>query len=253
MNRIIEILIWLILISGAIVLLSFVNIEHKKAKCKSFDVLLEYGNNNSDIFLTADEIKNWVYQITDTLSGQLLANIDIELIENEIKNIPYVADADVYVTINGNIKTKIKQRKAMVKIINRFGDSYYLDNEQNVMPLSNKHSAHVIIANGNISYKFGDTIKNNSTVNKIYTLAKSLTKDEFFKAQIEQIYINNNNEIELIPKVGNHVILFGSMKDADEKLEKLKLFYIKGLKKTGWNNYKTINLKYRNQIVCTKI
>ncbi|MCF8296377.1 MAG: hypothetical protein K9J13_02435, partial [Saprospiraceae bacterium] len=135
MNRIIEILVWLILISGAIVLLSFVNIEHKKSKCKSFDVSLEYGDNNSDIFLTAEEIKDRVYQITDTLPGQLLTNIDIELVENEIKNIPYVADADVYTTINGNIKTKIKQRKAMVKIINRFGDSYYLDYEKNIMPL----------------------------------------------------------------------------------------------------------------------
>ncbi|MCF8296880.1 MAG: hypothetical protein K9J13_04975, partial [Saprospiraceae bacterium] len=100
--------------------------------------------------------------------------------------------------------------------------------------------------------KPGDTIKNNSTINKIFILAKAITKDEFFKAQIEQIYINKN-EIELIPKVGDHVIIFGSISDMDEKLDKLKLFYIKGLKKTGWNNYKTINLKYRNQIVCTKI
>ena len=140
----------------------------------------------------------------------------------------------------------------MLKIINRYGESFYLDDEGIVMPLSKKHSAHVLIVSGNISHKLRDTVKNNSIVNKIYTLAKSITEDEFFKAQIEQIYINNKKEIELIPKVGNHIIIFGKIENTKEKLEKLKLFYTKGIKKTGWNNYKTINLKYRNQIVCTK-
>ncbi|MFC2110960.1 cell division protein FtsQ/DivIB [Bacteroidota bacterium] len=253
MKRIIEILVWSILFTGIIILLSFVSIEHKKIECKSFDISLDYGDDNFDIFLTADEIKEKIYQITDTLPGQLLANIDVELIENEIKNIPYVADAEVYSTINGNIKSIITQRKAMVKIINHFGESYYLDNEQNVMPLSKKHSAHVLIASGYIGHKLQDTIKNNSTIKNVYTLAKAIINDEFFKAQIEQIYINKKNEIELIPKVGNHIIIFGSINNIDEKLEKLMLFYTKGLKKTGWNKYKTVNLKYRNQIVCTKI
>ena len=107
--------------------------------------------------------------------------------------------------------------------------------------------------NRNIKHKISDTIKNNSIVSSIYTLATFIVKDEFFKAQIEQIYITDSKEIELIPKVGNHIIIFGSIQDIEEKLEKLKLFYTKGLKKTGWNKYKTINLKFRNQIVCTKI
>ena len=252
MNRIIEIIVWIILTAGVVVLLSFVNTEHKKTKCLSFDISIDYGKDNYDVFLTANEVKDWIYHITDTLTGQPITNIDIELIENEIKNIPYVADADVYMTMNGKISCEIKQRKPLMKIINSYGESYYMDYEQSIMPLSSKHSARVLIVNGNINHKLRDTIKNNSIINKIYTFAKTISKDEFYKAQIEQVFVNNKNEIELIPKVGSHLIIFGKIENVDEKLEKLKLFYTKGIKKKGWNNYKTINLKYRNQIVCTK-
>jgi cell division protein FtsQ len=47
--------------------------------------------------------------------------------------------------------------------------------------------------------------------------------------------------------------VFGEAKDFEEKFEKLKTFYTEGLNKTdGWNKYSTINIKYKNQVVCTK-
>jgi cell division protein FtsQ len=77
-----------------------------------------------------------------------------------------------------------------------------------------------------------------------------LDSSEFWKAQIEQIYIGN--DVELVPLAGSHIIVLGNFQDIDEKMNKLLVFYQHGLNKVGWNIYETINLKYKNQIVCSK-
>ena len=64
--------------------------------------------------------------------------------------------------------------------------------------------------------------------------------------------MNEDEEMELVPRVGNHTILFGDEKEMDEKFSKLFLFYKEGLSKQGWNKYNVINLKYKDQVVCTK-
>jgi cell division protein FtsQ len=53
----------------------------------------------------------------------------------------------------------------------------------------------------------------------------------------------------LIPRVGKHSIVIGSPENLAEKMENLRIFYIKALKNLGWDKYSVINLKYKNQIV----
>ena len=64
--------------------------------------------------------------------------------------------------------------------------------------------------------------------------------------------MNANGDMELVPRVGDHTILIGDDQQIHEKFEKLFLFYMEGLNKAGWNKYKVINLKYKDQVVCTK-
>ena len=99
---------------------------------------------------------------------------------------------------------------------------------------------------------FGNNNQFASILNKLYYLASYVNKDKFLRSQIIQVYINKEGEIELVPRVGNHIIVLGDVNDLDEKFEKLMIFYKKALGYAGWNNYKTINLKYNNQIVCVK-
>ena len=252
MKKILNISIWIILILGLIVLLSFIGGEHSKIKCKNFLISIDYGDNKADYFITSNEIRNFVYQITDTLKGQKIQEIDIEMIESEINKIPYVAKADVYLTIDGIVRVNIIQRKAIVKIIDKKGKSFYIDETAKFMSLNSMHSAHVLIANGNFIIENTDTLKQPSITYDIFCLAKYISNDEFFNAQISQIYVNQSGEIELIPRVGNQVIVFGNIDNMKNKFEKLFILYQKGFKDYGWDRFKTINLKYENQIVCTK-
>jgi cell division protein FtsQ len=134
------------------------------------------------------------------------------------------------------------------------------------MPLSEKYTANVIVANGNIlesyatTYKASlnlitkdSTSKKNKTLQELYAMAKYISTDPFWKAQVQQIYVNEDRDMEIVPMVGNQKIIFGDTIAMDEKFKKLLTFYQQGLNTTGWwNKYSTINLKFKNQIVCTK-
>ena len=94
---------------------------------------------------------------------------------------------------------------------------------------------------------------------KLITFVERLEKDEFWRSEIVQIIASTTPagelEVQLIPRSGDFTILFGSVgakRDNDEKLARLMTFYKKGLARTGWNGYRTVNVKYKGQIVCAK-
>ena len=87
----------------------------------------------------------------------------------------------------------------------------------------------------------------------IFTISLYSSQDSVLNSLIHQINITPDKEIELYPAIGDHKIIFGEGNDFEEKFNKLKLFYTEGLNKTdGWNKYSVINIKYKNQVVCTK-
>ena len=140
-------------------------------------------------------------------------------------------------------KLEIEQKMPILRV-NSTSGNYYIDNMGSVMPLSRHYVAHVLVASGYINKEFA--------MNELYHFVQFLQDNEFWNNQIDQIYVDADQEVELIPLVGNHKILLGSFDDYQKKLDNLKLFYEQAIPKVGWEKYSLINLKYRNQIVCTK-
>jgi cell division protein FtsQ len=145
------------------------------------------------------------------------------------------------------------------------GQGYYLDDKGNIIPLSYNFSPYVLVVNGNISepFRVNQTlnifnIKHDSlpaaqnAIYDVYRLVTFIRNDKFWNSQIEQVYVNGQYEFELIPRVGSQVIELGGADNLQEKFDNLKLLYLKGFNKIGWNQYQRISLKYKNQVVCTK-
>jgi cell division protein FtsQ len=186
-------------------------------------------------------------------------------LEKKLNNIPTIKNAEVYKTINGELHISVEQRTPIVRIFNLSGESYYIDEEGTLMPLSHKYTSHVLVVSGHINDKYAnryqlnisdimrnDTLKTISLLDDIFILTQYINSNPFWKAQIEHLYVNKDFEFELIPRVGNHRIVFGDATQLEEKFNKLNVFYKKALNKIGWNEYKIINVKYKNQIVCSK-
>lgn len=260
-KRVLNISLWVICSVGFLVILGFVNHAQDNLVCT--DILIDVDRSNGNYFVEEEDINAMVYHEIDTVLGRPISDIKTEHLEYKISNHPSVSKAEIYKTINGKLMIEVKQRTPIVRIFNQMGESFYIDSTGRIMPPSPNYTSRVLIANGFIHDSFvdvyrenarnvSDTLENRSCVDEIFTFAEFIRKDRFWNAQIEQLYVNKDFEIELIPRVGNHRIVFGDALSIQEKFDKLKVFYFKGLNKTGWNEYSIINLKYANQVVCTK-
>lgn len=263
MKRILLIISRILGIALLIVLLGFVASEQGKSTVTGLNIKLD--NKEEYTFITQNEILE-VVQAGEDLVGMPFSDIDLPLLERKVRNMPEVLSAEVYRDLHGSLNIDVVQRKPLVRIFTRQGDSYYIDELGYFMPLSEYYTARVPVASGNIhiTYPVGtsmghikaimdnDSIAKRSMIDDVFILCKRLQEDEFWRAQTEQIFVNKDRELELIPKLGDHVILLGDASDLDKKLRKLMAMYKGGFATKGWDKYKTINLKFENQIVCTR-
>jgi cell division protein FtsQ len=202
------------------------------------------------------------------IKGNAIGSINISLLEKKLMSNSFVEKAEVYSTVDGKLQISVLQRNPLVRIINMNDEHFYIDRNGKFMPVSDRYSTPVIVASGYIydAYSMMQVpqwaedsayniiqIENKPVINQVFEVAAFLAADTFWNAQTEQIYVNESREIELIPRIGSHKIILGSTEDLEEKFSRLYIFYTRGLKHTGWNNYSIINLKYKNQVVCTKL
>jgi cell division protein FtsQ len=254
-RKILNIVGWVMVLSGIIVLLGFAEIQQGEALCQKLSISIE--ENKGHFFIDESDIRSFLRDRGDTLIGKPLRDINIGLLEKLLKNNPYIENAEVYSTIDGEVKIEITQRNPVIRIFNALNDSYSIDENGMYMPLCNKYTARVLIANGYIYDKErispADSLKTDSITGvkaEIFRLAEFITADKFWNACIEQIYIAPDSQIELIPRIGNHRIILGDTSKMEEKFNKLLLFYKSKMGNTGWKNYSVVNLSYDNQIVC---
>jgi cell division protein FtsQ len=147
-----------------------------------------------------------------------------------------------------------------MRVMPNNGGDYYVDNEGVVVRRRNLYSPRLHIIEGNINISQAmlngvsvlDTSIKNSILKDIYYLVNYINRDNFWSAQIDQIYVDSNDEIDLIPRVGNHTVHLGSAENFERKLNNLEKFYDKVLPEVGWNKYSVINLAFKDQIVCKR-
>ena len=259
MKRLYKILIWLISFTGLVITMSFVSTSQDSTPCSN--VFITVDNSNS--FIGKYDVDSLIRKKIGTLKGKPMENINVSQIEKIILNNPYVQDAQAYSTIDGQVSIDVRQRVPLLRIFNPLNQSFYVDEMGRFMPLSDKSSSRVLMVNGylydnyssrivkNLNWKDTAT-KGKTLMDSLYTLAIFIRKDNFLNAQIQQVYINSDREIELIPYIGKQTILLGDISDMDMKFHNLLLFYKKAISRSGWSTYNYINLKYKNQIVCTK-
>lgn len=252
------------MVIGLFVSLGFVEKKQDGLVCKN--LIININEDDEIFFVQKGDIRYMLKNRGDAIINQPVQTINIPEIEKVINTHPSVSSAEVYMDVNGSLNIDIKQRKPLIRVINENNESYYIDTAGKLMLLSENYSAKVLVANGTINepyakrytYSMEDILKSpnmrdTSVLDDLFALASYINKDKFWKAQVQQLYVNREKEFEIIPRVGDHVILLGDASDMDEKFKKLMTFYKEGMNKTGWwNNYSAVNLKYKNQIVCTK-
>lgn len=229
--------------------------EDKGQLCE--EVVINISDESTNGFLTSDEIKRILVDKKLYPKNQPLKFINPRSIEKLLKVTPFVNTAQCYKTEGGKVFIEITQRTPIIRIKSINGEDYYIDDKGGIMPNS-KYTSDLIIATGYITKPFARTY--------ITLLIDHIMKSDFWRNQIEQINVLQDQSIEIVPRVGDHIVLIGKLpnhrnidrrsKEVEEfitrKLERLEKFYKYGLSQVGWNRYKYINIEFDNQIICKR-
>ena len=172
-----------------------------------------------------------------------MASVNPRQIEEVLEKSPFVEKAECYKTLSGHVCIDIQQRIPVVRVMADNGDNYYVDTHGNMMP-ETRYVTDLIIATGAITKKYAQ-----QTLTRV---ANHIMQDDFWKNQVVQINVLNNGYMEIVPRVGDHIIFLGTPSHVDKKLERLRKFYLYGLNKAGWNKYSYISVEFDNQIICKK-
>ncbi len=230
----------------------------RQTPCRSVSInLKELPEYN---LVTEKELFNLVSKTIPGLSGKKIKDVKVLDVEEAVRKLREVKVAEAYFIVDGTLCVYVVQRNPILRVIVRDGD-YFLDDEGLLIPRRKIETPRLHVAIGNITITSKmlngvsvlDTSIRRSILKDIHYLVNYVRNDRFWSAQIDQIWVDSKNKINLIPRTGNHIVTIGNIEDLDEKLYNLGEFYRQVLPLAGWDTYKTINLEYKNQIVCTKI
>ncbi len=256
MKRILHISLMILFVLAVSALMGFIVYEHGRQNIKDVKIVIS-GSENAG-FLNEDVIMDIVLS-ADSIETKMIRNLKMRQLEDFISSNPYVDRVDAYLGIDRNLIINVHEREAIVRVFLPDNKSYYIDKNGYLFPLCSCYSPRTFIANGYIRVQVpkppgnvNDSIFSGTQLPELYRLARILQNNPFLHSLISQIYINSKGEYDLIPELGRQTIQLGNLDNLDEKLRNLEAFYRKKIPEEGWDKYETINLMYKNQIVCKK-
>ena len=247
-RKIVHMALWLIPLIFIIISLGFTIRQSRQLKCAGIRV--EITDSIQEKFVRSNDIRQWVNRNHPAIFGQPLRSVNLRKIEDGLRKLQSVEDVAVYTNVFdngvrsfGTLVVKIKQREPVFRVVGS-GNAFYMDKFGKVIDWTPRYTPRVLIVGGVVSSDFARK--------KLLPLINFINGDSFWSAQIDQIYVNAVGELSMIPRVGEQIILFGDPEDFQNKFRNLKALYTDGFRNGGWSIYKTINVEFRNQIVCTK-
>ena len=235
-------LLLLLALSVYLVMAFFNFTQHRDTRvCSSLHITITDSTHAA--FISAAETERLLKAAHLYPVGKQMDEIDGLKIEETLKKNSVIEDVQCYKAPNGVVNVLITQRMPLMRIMASNGNDYYIDSKGHVMRAQN-YVADVVVATGDISPRFARK--------ELVQLGQFLQNDAFWSNQIEQIYVDNGNKIKLVPRVGGHVIDFGTADSIAQKFRNLHTFYQKVLPQVGWNKYNEISVEHVSQIVGRK-
>ena len=242
LKKILLTIVLLLIIAYLLVAITAFNRKPAGATCTDIELVIKdtaYAG-----FVTTKEIAAILTKKKLNPVGKNIDEIRTAELEEALATQPLIDRVECYKTPSHKICVEVTQRIPILHVINSRGENYYLDNKGTVMPSDAKCTALVPLATGSIDKTLA--------VSCLYPFGMYLQNDPFWEAQIEQIHVLPDRSIELVPRVGDHIIYLGKAEDYERKLSRVKEFYRKALNEVGWNKYERINVEFSNQIICTR-
>ena len=244
---------WILLLGfGAILTLS--SIRYKKSSYTS-GLYIVIDNASPQSLITEADIHETLMSFNPEMVSEVaLEVLNLNFLEHYLEMNPYVESSNVYLDAQNGLHINVVQRKPIIRVEDPYEAGYYLDSKGVQMPLSKHYSVRLPIVTGRLDPYIEEFLDyDDHNLRYVFEMARLIEGDDFMANLVEQIHFSGENELTIVPKVGPNQIVWGESGIRNEKkLKKLKAFYKEALSKKGWMLYSTINLKFKDQIVCTR-
>ena len=223
----------------------FLSAPDENERCVDVELIVKQDSEVQ--FISESDVENLLKEAHVYPKGMLMKEVNTKKIEEAVRKNEFVSKAECYKSSDSRLCVKVELRTPVMYVVPDGQDGYFIDAQGKIIPNRN-YVENLVTASGNIDEKYAST--------QLAEFGLFLSSNEFWNNQIEQIYVQKNKKgehvIELVPRVGDHIVSLGTMDDYERKLRKLKTFYEKAMTTVGWNKYAKVSLEYSNQIICTK-
>lgn len=240
---------WILLGLGTIVL--FGAALQKKSQKICTGIQVEIAGAAQNMFLDEKEVTG-LLNLQQPIVGTSMNKTDLRALESFVEKNSWIQNAEMYFNNQQILEVKILERQPLARVFLIGGGSFYVDSAGLRLPLSDKVSARVPVFTGFPSSQPILAKPDSALLNGIVKLALFIQADSFWMAQIAQVNINSQSNFELIPMVGNQLILLGDAELLDKKFHRLNAFYQQAFLQQGLNTYEKLDIRFDNQVVAVK-
>ena len=225
--------------------------ERKQGMVAVKDIIIKVENINENQFLDEKDIVELMQLDQENLKGATLDHLNMKEIEKRLKKNRFVADAELYSDLKGNLIVKAILRRPIARIVRNDGPDGYIAEDGTIMPVSDKFTTRVVLLSGAYARHLlqVENLNKSEEGKQLMELLAIIREDDFWRAQIAQLDIDSKVRVSMFPQVGGQLIQFGKPENLELKFKKLRIFYKEILPQKGWNAYERVNLEYEGQII----
>ena len=256
MRKVLNILLLVFTLSALIALAVYCAYDHFHDNLK--DVNLEIVRKTEKGFVDYDKTYNMILDICDTTNNYQVNMIDVDSVLNALNANPWIINAEVALNLKEYLDVEVEECEPVVRVYGKNGKSVYIDNAGDVYPSNNQYVPRLLVVSGidfptNALGNVSDEVYVNTNLPQTFNLIKEVLNDNYAKSYVRQIHYDKKKKYIFSVNNTNIIVIFGDVNDIGEKLLKMKHFFDQMQGNPELDNYKEINLNYKNQVVCTKI
>lgn len=230
------------------VLVVVLNVSRSNSQVRGLEADIRYGS--TPVLVSGQTVVDSVVAALPTLMQQQVKAVDCDAVAEAARRVPFLTNVSASVSVSGRVVVRADQRRPIARLFH--GDrERYLDREGAVFPVSRVGNCNVLVAGGDFTAPLRpDSL--DAQLTALWQVATYLDSESRYSKLIDQIFVERDGDIMMVPKVGDHVVELGDANDLDGKFANLVAFYRKGMPRAGWDTYSKISLKFKGQVVCTK-
>lgn len=259
--RVLVLAFFVLMGAGALVLWAFSISRHHAQPVPELRVNIQKGQN-VDQLITKEEVDSIVHSHFGLLQGTPMSQIDVGAIQVAVNRHPAIQSCNVYMGVDGILNIDIQQRAPMFRIMNTDGSGFYVDTLGQSFSLLSRAVAYVPVVSvegvmGAMEFPATKDYYDENTLGLTYldelvVFGNHMRKHAELKDWTEHIHLTAMGTLEVIPRIGRHIIEYGSIYNLEMKTRMLFQFYRSQLYITDLEKYSRINLNFENQVICEK-